>query len=89
MGIGAIIRNSVGKTMTAISKPVCGHFTQIEIEAKALSESLLWAQLIGLPISYIESDALQVVHGLKNSLLVISEFGDLKIDMSHLLSFFS
>lgn len=65
MGVGAIIRNSNGQTMVALSKKVIGSLSPKGIEAKTLALSLSWAMDIGLPLHSIDTDALTVVASLK------------------------
>ena len=58
------------------------------MEAKALGISLDWVHYIGLPLEFIETDALVVVNGLKNNSGLSTQFGDLITYASNLLSFF-
>ncbi|PON86914.1 hypothetical protein TorRG33x02_172980 [Trema orientale] len=56
--MGAIVRDSTGRVIAALSKKFGGTFSTKDMEAKALCHSLHWAKNLDLPIQVVESDAL-------------------------------
>ncbi|KAK0586012.1 hypothetical protein LWI29_037842 [Acer saccharum] len=64
IGLGAIIRDSSGKVVVALAKPLVGNFS-IEIgEFLAVRESLCLAKRFQLKVSWVERDAVNVVSGI-------------------------
>ena len=87
MDLGAIIRNSGGEVMAAMSKKIV-IFSPAMIEAKALEVSQLQARNIHLPLVIAESDSLSVVNQLNSGIVIFIILSDLLKDVSHLLPFF-
>ncbi|PON38849.1 Ribonuclease H-like domain containing protein [Parasponia andersonii] len=59
--MGAIVRDSTGRVMAALSKKFTATFsTNKDMEAEALCHSLHWAKNLDLPIQVVESDALTI-----------------------------
>uniref|UniRef100_A0A803PNH7 Reverse transcriptase domain-containing protein n=1 Tax=Cannabis sativa TaxID=3483 RepID=A0A803PNH7_CANSA len=88
-GMGALIRNSNGAVVAAISQPILGCYASHEMEALAMFHCLNWAIQLHLPVSLVETDALKVSIALCKSSSAISSFQDLIADITSLLSFFS
>ncbi|KAM6559150.1 hypothetical protein CsatA_028389 [Cannabis sativa] len=88
LGIGAIVRDSSGQVVAALSKPVQGCFRSDEMEAKALFHSLNWVLQYQFNITNIETDALRVYQALNSTSTDLSSFSDLILDVRCLLSFF-
>uniref|UniRef100_A0A803PRF2 RNase H type-1 domain-containing protein n=1 Tax=Cannabis sativa TaxID=3483 RepID=A0A803PRF2_CANSA len=89
IGIGVIIRNSIGQVLAAVSKPAVGNFKSQEMEAKAMFFGLSWAKQLHIPIDYVETDCLMLVNALNGRISQNSGFHDLVSDVSFHLSSFS
>ncbi|PON71169.1 hypothetical protein PanWU01x14_076080 [Parasponia andersonii] len=89
MGIGAIICDSSGKVMVALSKNLASNLSPKVLEARAPCIRLLRANDVRLPVQSVESNALIVVNSNKNNKHELSVFGDLCTDIHHSLSFFT
>uniref|UniRef100_A0A803PF76 RNase H type-1 domain-containing protein n=1 Tax=Cannabis sativa TaxID=3483 RepID=A0A803PF76_CANSA len=89
IGIGVIVRNSAGQVIAALSTPAIGNFKPQEIEAKAMSVGLSWAQKYQLPIDFVETDCLILVNALNGCISQHSGFYDLVFDVKFHLSNFS
>ncbi|KAK0587897.1 hypothetical protein LWI29_030839 [Acer saccharum] len=61
--IGAAIRDSEGKVLTALLKPFSGVFSVESAEVLALREGLVLAKQLGFQISWVEVDAANVADG--------------------------
>lgn len=66
IGPGAVIRDSQGFVMGAMSKSVSGIFSPFLAECMAIREGLQFAWESGLKVSSVESDAAQAVHSVNN-----------------------
>uniref|UniRef100_A0A803QJN9 Reverse transcriptase domain-containing protein n=1 Tax=Cannabis sativa TaxID=3483 RepID=A0A803QJN9_CANSA len=88
IGIGAVVRDSFGVIVAALSKPIQGCFKPEEMEAVALAHSLKWAANLGLSINFIETDSLLVVQDLKIAHMCNSAFHLILNDVNYLVSFF-
>uniref|UniRef100_A0A803PC81 RNase H type-1 domain-containing protein n=1 Tax=Cannabis sativa TaxID=3483 RepID=A0A803PC81_CANSA len=86
-GVGAVVRNSTGQVIAALSMPIIRKFSSHEMEAKAIFLSLVWASQWELQIGHVEIDALMVTNALYGRTNSIAAFNDLIIDISCLLSF--
>ncbi|XP_030479109.1 uncharacterized protein LOC115696344 [Cannabis sativa] len=89
IGIGAIIRNSAGQVVGAMSKPAVGNFKSQEMEAKAMFVGLSWAKQYQIPIDYVETDCLILVNALNGCISQNLGFFDLVSDVTFHLSSFS
>ncbi|KAM6563234.1 hypothetical protein CsatB_023232 [Cannabis sativa] len=89
IGIGVIIRDSTGRVIAAMSKPVVGNFKSQEMEAKAMFWGLQWAKQLQLQPHCVETDCLMLVHALQGKQSQLSSFHDLVEDISYHLSSFS
>ncbi|KAK4834001.1 hypothetical protein QYF36_014754 [Acer negundo] len=70
IGLGAIIRDSSGKMVAALAKPLVGNYSAKIGEFLAIREGLCLAKRFQLKISWVEGDAVNVVSGiLSNKLL--------------------
>uniref|UniRef100_A0A803QPV3 Reverse transcriptase n=1 Tax=Cannabis sativa TaxID=3483 RepID=A0A803QPV3_CANSA len=63
-GFGAIVRDSNGLGVAAISKSIAGNIKSHEMEAKALCHGLQWARNLQLQISFVETDSVMVVNSI-------------------------
>ncbi|XP_060959196.1 uncharacterized protein LOC133030463 [Cannabis sativa] len=88
IGISAVVRDSFGVIVAALSKPIQGCFKPEEMEAVALAHSLKWVVNLGLSINFIETDSLLVVQGLKIAHMCNSAFHLILNDVNYLVSFF-
>ncbi|KAK4857925.1 hypothetical protein QYF36_008310 [Acer negundo] len=66
IGIGAAIRDSSGKVVAAISKPMVGNFSVELGEFLALREGLILAKSHNLVVNYVEVDALNTASMLNS-----------------------
>ncbi|KAM6576524.1 hypothetical protein CsatB_028361 [Cannabis sativa] len=88
IGLGAILRNSHGKIVAAMSTSVKGRCKPEEIEAMALSWSLKTLLQLELPVHLIETDSLLVVQNLKKSTTHLTSFHAILNDVHFLVSNF-
>uniref|UniRef100_A0A803QQJ1 Reverse transcriptase domain-containing protein n=1 Tax=Cannabis sativa TaxID=3483 RepID=A0A803QQJ1_CANSA len=80
MGYGALIRDSRGEVLAALSKPATCNFKPQEMEAKAMFHALQWARQLHFQVELVETDFLVLVnsiHVLSSSFL---SFKDLILD---------
>uniref|UniRef100_A0A803PRL9 RNase H type-1 domain-containing protein n=1 Tax=Cannabis sativa TaxID=3483 RepID=A0A803PRL9_CANSA len=89
MGAGALIRDSNGNILAALSKPLVGSLLLQEAEALALFHSLVWAAHLHINIYYIETNSLVLANALRNPTSNISSFFDLVKDVQCQLSYLS
>ncbi|XP_030495191.2 uncharacterized protein LOC115710980 [Cannabis sativa] len=87
IGVGAVVRNSAGRVLAALAKPIIGNFASHEMEAKAMFHSRNWVIQLQLPIAIVETDALLVANALQYGSTAISSYRDILLDVSSLLSF--
>uniref|UniRef100_A0A803PK99 RNase H type-1 domain-containing protein n=1 Tax=Cannabis sativa TaxID=3483 RepID=A0A803PK99_CANSA len=87
-GFGAILRDSNGQVVAAMSRPYPSCFKPKVMEALALRFSLQWLQEMNIPIHYIETDSLLVVKGLHSKNFNVSDFQSVLHDISILMSNF-
>ncbi|KAM6571333.1 hypothetical protein CsatA_015413 [Cannabis sativa] len=88
VGIGAILRDSDGYVIAALSKPIQGNFKAEEMEALGLALSLNWLLSHNLSVDYIETDSLLVVQGLTSSHVFLSAFHAILNNVNYLVSLF-
>ena len=65
---GAIIRNSEGLVIAAMSKTLPAQFSMEEVEAIALENGILLAQEMNLMDIIVESDSLSVVQSIQKEI---------------------
>ncbi|GMN53271.1 hypothetical protein TIFTF001_022415 [Ficus carica] len=85
IGPGAVIRDSHGFVMGAMSKSVSGIFSPFLAECMATREGLQFAWESGLKVSSVESDAAQAVHSVNNP-AVLAPIGPVIEDILALLT---
>ncbi|PON56783.1 Serine/threonine protein kinase [Trema orientale] len=88
VGFGAIIRNSKGEVIAALSMKIVGTLSPEMAEAKVIKVALSWTRYVGINIQFLKSDALTVVKALNDGIISHSEFDDLLLDVFSLLSYF-
>jgi ribonuclease HI len=77
IGIGIIIRDSMGATMTTLSKPK-DYIVALDIaEAMAVLRALHFSRELGFYMVILEGDALQVVHALEKGWRTWSRYAHL------------
>ncbi|PON69478.1 Ribonuclease H-like domain containing protein [Trema orientale] len=87
-GIGAVARNSNCEVIAGMSKEILGTFSPKLAEIKALGIGLSWIHELGIFPEAVETDALAVTQSLSHPLDFDCDFGNLLLDVSHLLSYF-
>ncbi|KAM6597215.1 hypothetical protein CsatA_007739 [Cannabis sativa] len=88
IGIGAVLIDSSGLIIDALSKPMKGCFKPEEMEALALAQTLKWSINLCLSAEFIETDSLMVVQGLKTAFTCNSTFHTILKNVKYLVSFF-
>uniref|UniRef100_A0A803P9Q2 Reverse transcriptase n=1 Tax=Cannabis sativa TaxID=3483 RepID=A0A803P9Q2_CANSA len=87
-GFGAIVCDSNGSVVAAISKSNAGNLKLHEMEAKALCHGLQWARNLQLQISFVETDSVMVVNSITGLASKNLAFKDLIFYVKSQLSFF-
>ncbi|KAL5754526.1 hypothetical protein ACOSP7_022746 [Xanthoceras sorbifolium] len=85
VGVGAVIRDSSGLVVAAVSKTLLGCFSAETGEMLALREGLLLARNLGLNVQLIEVDACNVVSSVLGSDSCCGENGLIVLDIKALL----
>uniref|UniRef100_A0A803PSG1 RNase H type-1 domain-containing protein n=1 Tax=Cannabis sativa TaxID=3483 RepID=A0A803PSG1_CANSA len=88
IGLGALLRNSHGEIVAAMTTSIKGHLKPEEMEAMALFWSLKTLVQLELSVHLIETDSLLVVRNLKKSSTNLTPFHAILNDVHLLVSNF-
>ncbi|KAK3222381.1 hypothetical protein Dsin_009406 [Dipteronia sinensis] len=80
-GVVAVIRDSAGEVIAAIWKIIVGVFSAEVGEFLALREGLFLAEQLHLCVSWVESDATNVVAGVNSNVISLGVEGPLILDI--------